>query len=111
MHFVPFFSWERIHLVFAFAQGLHAEPHPADHFILHEEDTKHSRRKPNFRKTSRETMSSNLKETIGIFVHSSTEDTEDDVEIEVTTHAGLWLSRAFRPKFPRSGSGSLMDQP
>lgn len=40
LHLGSFVSWERMHLVFAFAQGSHAEPHPADHFMFRREYTK-----------------------------------------------------------------------
>lgn len=34
LHLALSTSLERMHLDLAFAQGLHAEPHPADHFMF-----------------------------------------------------------------------------
>lgn len=87
LHLGSFVSWERMHLALAFAQGPHAEPHPADHFIFRQECAKSTSENNKTCTGPIRRMRRDEKEVIGNFKHSSILlRTQDDVaKLEVTT--------------------------
>lgn len=103
------FVWERMHLVFAFAQGSHAEPHPADHFMFRQEYAKSTSESNQTSTGPIRKIRRDEKKATGSFEHSSIllyAGWMDDVaEIEVTPtrlRHGLSLQSVSSPKFPRN---------